>query len=102
MQKLKTIMPLLLAFLSLVGMIAVAYIQSKSASKDDINVLVAQLNDKTIPYLQGRLDDIADRLGRIEGKMESRAAILAPMAMKSAPSLEFMSKKSIPKLKSAE
>lgn len=112
MQKIKVFMPLLLAFLSLVGTILVAVIQTRSANKDDVKAssdsVVKQLNDKTIPYLQSqfdkldsKFDDLNVRISRLEGKLDHPTAFM----MKSSPAAPMdmpKAKPSIPKLKMVE
>lgn len=78
----KTWTPIIVALLSILGTIFVAILQSGSASKGEVTALVEQINDKTIPYLQNRLDDIADRLSRIEGKIELSRGTLGLMMNK--------------------
>ena len=95
----KTWTPIITAVLALLGTLFVAVLQSGSASKDEVATIVSQINDKTLPYIQARLDDISDRLSKIEGKMELRNTLGLMMSKDSSFVHAGLPKpKAIPKL----
>jgi len=82
--RIKALMPLFTALVSLAGVITVAILQFGTARESSVtavieqtNVVVEQINEKVIPRLQSLVDsltkenvELRERIAKLEGKLE--------------------------------
>ena len=94
---LERLMPLLLAALSLIGMIAVAWIQTSKASTADLNYIVKEINESVIPSIKTELeqhdttlDELREKIAYLTGLLQRRGKADLPMAVPEVAPVEHI------------